>query len=130
MTNPFASPSFASFEPSGGKLARDEANCQVLVDHRGWIRFCGIVSIIFGVFMIIGIWTIVVAWIPVWMGIALINAASMLAPEASSETKSEALRKLALYFKLTGIFCIIYLGLVALVICAYIVMAFVMLSQR
>lgn len=65
MSNPFASPSLASFEQDGGKLAGDGAICKALVDHRGWIRFCGIVSIIFGVFMILGIWTIVVAWLPI-----------------------------------------------------------------
>lgn len=130
MSNPFASPSLASFQSDSSKFMEGGGILQVLVDHRGWIRFCGIVSIIFGVLMILGIWTIVIAWLPIWMGISLLNSATMLVPQATLEMQREAAKKLALYFKLLGIFCIIYIGLMAIVICLYIVMAVMMISQR
>jgi hypothetical protein len=129
MSNPFASPSLASFQSESGKGPADGGLFNALVDHRGWIRLCGIVSIIFGVLFILGIWTIVIAWLPIWMGICLLNSATALAPDGTFEMRQEAARKLSLFFKLMGIFCLIYVGLIALVVVLYIVMAVVMLSQ-
>jgi hypothetical protein len=129
MSNPFASPSLASFQGDVGKGYGDSTLLDVLTEHRVWIRVCGIVSIIVGVLVMVGVWTIVIAWLPIWQGIVLLNAATLLSPGGSIEMKHAATRKLALYFKLMGIFSLIYFGLMALIVGGYIVMGVIMMSR-
>jgi len=107
--NPFAppqTPMHAGNEPIGMLAA--------LNAYRGWIKFCGILSIVAGAFMILSIWGIIVCWLPIWMGVLLTKAAGSL--EVTMQTQDTAAANLALtnigkYFKIMGITMLVYFAL-------------------
>ncbi len=49
-----------------------------LKDMKGWVRFLGIMNIISGVVTALTIVGILVAWIPIWIGIILLRAAGKI----------------------------------------------------
>ena len=55
-----------------------------LYNCRGWMKFLGVMSIISGVIQVITIIGILFAWLPIWTGILLFQAAS--AAEQAYET--------------------------------------------
>ncbi len=79
---------------------------------KGWMVFWGIVSIISGALSAISIVGIVVAWLPIWMGIVLLQAGGRGGDFASSKDfqhLSQMLSKLRLYFLIGGITIIVTL---------------------
>ena len=44
-----------------------------LFSNRGWIKFLGILMLIYGIFVAISIVGIIIAWLPIWLGILLIE---------------------------------------------------------
>lgn len=79
----------------------------------GWMKLLGIITIISGVISVLSVVGIIVAWIPIWLGILLIQSASR-ANSASSLNKPEELLlmldKLRLYFAVQGIMLIVILA--------------------
>jgi hypothetical protein len=79
----------------------------------GWMKLLGIITIISGVLSVLSIVGIIVAWIPIWLGILLIQSASR-ANSAGSLNKPEELLlmldKLRLYFVVQGIMLIVILA--------------------
>lgn len=76
----------------------------------GWMKFIGILSIIGGALSALSLVGIIVAWLPIWMGIVLFQAgnAASAAGIAKDETKLvEATSKLRLYFLILGITIIV-----------------------
>jgi hypothetical protein len=94
---------------------------------KGWLKFLGIMSILWGVVSVLftlGI-GIVFAWLPIWMGVLLYQAAALA--DRAHATGDEAslvasLSKLKLYFVISGI--LMALGIAFLMI----VMSFGMLG--
>lgn len=83
-----------------------------LYQAKGWMKLLGIVMIINGVVIAISIVGIIVAWLPIWLGVLLFQAAS--ASEGAQFTGNkqqliEALTKLKLYFVINGILMVIAL---------------------
>lgn len=84
---------------------------------KGWIKFIGIVLIVMGVIYGLTIIGLVVAWLPIWMGIILTNAAKHI--EGYIQTRSfteliEYSRKIKSYFAILGVLSII--GLIGMAI--------------
>ena len=79
----------------------------------GWMKLLGIITIISGVLSVLSIVGIIVAWIPIWLGILLIQSASR-ANSAGSLNKPEELLvmldKLRLYFVVHGIMLVVILA--------------------
>ncbi len=76
----------------------------------GWMKFIGILSIIGGALSALSIVGIIIAWLPIWMGIVLFQAgsAASAAGLAKDEIKLvEAISKLRLYFVIMGITVIV-----------------------
>lgn len=76
----------------------------------GWMKFIGILSIISGALTALSIIGIIIAWLPIWMGVVLYQAGSL--SSSISLTKDEiklfeALSKIRLFFILTGITLIV-----------------------
>jgi len=79
---------------------------------KGWMKLVGLVSILQGVLMVISTFglAIIFAWLPIWAGVLLMQAAS--AVERSYATGDEAelilsLNKMKTYFVITGVIAII-----------------------
>ena len=79
---------------------------------KGWMKLVGILMIIYGVMVALSIIGIVIAWLPIWMGVLLFQAASN-AEQANMSGDQTALytslAKLKTYFTIMGIMTLISL---------------------
>lgn len=77
-----------------------------------WMKILGVLSIIGGVITAITIVGIIIAWLPIWLGVLLFQAGSM-AKKAKEEDKPEYLagmmNKLKMYFLIAAITVIVSL---------------------
>lgn len=83
----------------------------------GWIKLLGILSIIGGITTALSVVGIVVAWIPIWMGVILLQVASKTEEykiTKEPEALEEAMSKLKTYFVLQGVVALV--GIIATVI--------------
>jgi hypothetical protein len=79
----------------------------------GWLKFVGIVTIVSGALAALSVIGIVFAWIPIWLGVLLMQAAARAENARISENPQELVQmfeKLRLYFLINGV--MIILGLV------------------
>ena len=87
----------------------------------GWAKFMGIMTIISGCLQVLTIFGIVIAWLPIWMGVVLTRAGSKAGEyaEKGDMASLEAVTgQLKTYFVISGILIIISfaLALVAAVV--------------
>ena len=88
-----------------------------LASGKGWVKFVGIINIITGVLTALSIVGILWAWIPIWMGVLLLQSGGAIerAQMAGDESALRmALDKLRVYFIIQGVLFII--GLVVMVL--------------
>ena len=77
-----------------------------------WMQFIGVMLIISGVLTALSIVGIIVAWIPIWAGIVLMQAAGAAQrahESANPQDFRHALGRLRIYFTIFGVFLLIYL---------------------
>lgn len=90
---------------------------QPLFAAKGWLKFLGILSIIYGILLAITIVGLLIAWLPIWTGVLLFQAATAL-EQANHSNDTEALKrvfqKLKLYFIILGVLALIGVVLTAL----------------
>jgi hypothetical protein len=81
-------------------------NCK---DMSGWIKFLGITAIIVGGLYALSIIGIIIAWLPIWIGIILLRVAtgSKEVAEGKIESLGEMFGSLKTFFMLSGILTII-----------------------
>jgi hypothetical protein len=90
-----------------------------LFSARGWMKLVGIILIITGVIQALSIVGLLVAWIPIWMGIMVTSAANRMDAayrEGDKYSFIEAQTKLGSYFTVFGVLLLIGLILTALLI--------------
>jgi len=83
-----------------------------IYQSKGWLKLLGVVLIINGVAAIFTLVGIVVCWLPIWMGILLFKAASMVEVAQANGDKVqllESLKKIKTYFIINGILMLIAL---------------------
>ncbi|WP_297903566.1 DUF5362 domain-containing protein [Metallibacterium sp.] len=88
-----------------------------LASGKGWVKFVGIINIITGVLTALSIVGILWAWIPIWMGVLLMQSGGAIerAQMAGDESALRmALDKLRVYFIIQGVLFIIGLVVMAL----------------
>jgi len=88
-----------------------------LYPARNWMKLVGVLSIIYGALTALTIVGIVIAWLPIWMGVLLFQAASSLERATLMESADElsmALAKIRTYFTIMGVLTLI--GLVLAII--------------
>jgi hypothetical protein len=71
----------------------------------GWLLLIGVVSILSGVIAALSIVGIIIAWVPIWAGILLVQASqrsSRLVSEGNPDHIPTLIRKLKMYFVLQG----------------------------
>ncbi len=80
----------------------------------GWMKFMGIMSIIAGCLQALTIFGLVIAWLPIWMGVVLTKAGSK-AGEYADKGDFAALEdmtgQLKTYFTISGVLIIVSFGL-------------------
>ncbi len=88
-----------------------------LVRGKFWMQLIGVMLIISGVLTALSIIGIIVAWIPIWAGVVLMQAASATQRAYDSGDTLElkyALGRLRVYFTIFGVLLLIYLILMLL----------------
>ncbi len=96
------------------------------------MTFLGVMMIILGALYVLTIWGIQIGWLPIWLGIVLIQAAGRLRAgfdKGAVRSAAEGADKLRFYFVLTGIFMILSFALVVLLVLAGVGMAFFGVSR-
>lgn len=81
----------------------------------GWLKFLGIMNIISGALTALSIWGIIIAWLPIWLGVLLLQAANRINSARFTQNRSELVTmmdKLRLYFVIQGILIIVTIALV------------------
>ena len=78
-----------------------------------WVKLLGIINIVSGALAALSLVGIIIAWLPIWLGILLFQAGSR-ADEALASKRPDQLitmmEKLRLYFLIQGIMIIIMFG--------------------
>lgn len=83
-----------------------------LYQAKGWMKFLAVMLILGGVLTVLTIWGILVAWLPIWAGVVLYQAAGALEEVQLGSGRREALEralgKLKTYFMISGILVLIW----------------------
>jgi hypothetical protein len=90
---------------------------QPLNDAAGWMKLLGTVSIVYGVITALSIIGIIIAWLPIWMGVLTRKAAvqAQVAYAGGDEGAAiEATASLRTIFKVQGIILLIGLAFTAI----------------
>jgi hypothetical protein len=97
-------------EKSNEMLVREIS--QPLARAAGWMKFIGVLMVISGALLALTIVGIIIAWLPIWIGVLLIKSAN----KANSAYNFgylpdivESLRSLNSYFTIYGVLLILYL---------------------
>ena len=81
-----------------------------LYQAKMWIKLIGILMIIYGAIMAITIFGIIVAWLPIWIGVTLFQAGSAIEEAYMTQNQGaflKALNKLKTYFTIMGVLVLI-----------------------
>lgn len=84
-----------------------------LHDAAGWMKLIGTLAIIYGILIALTIIGLIIAWLPIWLGVLLNRAANeaQAAARAGDETQAiAATRNLGTIFKVQGV--IVLIGLI------------------
>jgi hypothetical protein len=77
---------------------------------KGWMKFLGVLMIIYGVLIALTIVGILICWLPIWIGVVLFQSATAVESAQASGSKTElygALSKLKTYFTIYGVLALI-----------------------
>ena len=88
-----------------------------LVRAKFWMQLIGVMMIIYGVLTALSIVGIIIAWIPIWAGVVLMQAAGAVQRAHASGDPAEAgqaMGKLRVYFTIFGVLTLI--GLVLMIV--------------
>ena len=99
------------FTPSGvdeQQLVREVG--APLFAAKGWMKFLGVLMIVYGVFAAITVVGLIICWLPIWIGVLLFQTASTVEAAQASGSKMElygAMSKLKTYFTIYGVLALI-----------------------
>jgi hypothetical protein len=81
-----------------------------LFQAKGWMKLVGVLMILLGVMYALTIFGIIIAWLPIWMGVLLFQAASNVEQANASGDQTAlftSLSKIKTYFTIMGILTLI-----------------------
>lgn len=81
-----------------------------IYQSKGWLKLLGVLSIIQGIMVAFSIIGIIIAWLPIWIGVVLYQSATTMETAYASGNAHMmrlALDKLKLYFTIQGILTLI-----------------------
>lgn len=85
---------------------------QPLYQSRGWMKLIGVMMILYGTLVALTVIGIIFAWLPIWLGILLFQAASSAEDAHLTSNVEELLatqKRLKTYFTITGVITLISL---------------------
>ena len=121
---PYPPPPAPLYAPTGEhELVREL--CMPIYQSRGWLKLVGVMTLIAGIFQALSLVGLVFAWIPIWQGILLMQAASSV---ETAETTGQryalfaSLSSLKTYFVIQGVLILIGLIMAVLSICVFVIL--------
>lgn len=81
-----------------------------LYQSKMWIKLLGIMTIIYGALMALTIVGIIIAWLPIWIGVTLFQASTAIEEAYMTQNQGaflKALNKIKTYFTITGVLVLI-----------------------
>ncbi len=109
---PFTTPT----SPGAFALAQLKQTAQ---NMSAWLKFLGIVNIVSGAITAISIVGLLIAWLPIWMGVLLFQAGERAANARHSEDFSylaQMMDKLKTYFVINAVLIIVVLAFVLILV--------------
>jgi hypothetical protein len=91
----------------------------------GWMKFMGIMTIIAGCLQVLTIFGIVIAWLPIWMGVVLTKAGSKAgeyADKGDFASLDGLTGQLKTYFTISGILIIVSFAMAIIAAIAWVVL--------
>lgn len=110
------SDSFAALDQGSTRLSVRELS-RPLASAKGWMKFVGIMFIIQGALTAITIIGILIAWLPIWIGVLLLQSAGAAERAEHTDDASaliESLSRLRTYFIIQGALYLV--GIVVMVL--------------
>jgi len=95
---------------------------QPLASGKGWMKFVGIMFIIQGAITALSLVGIVIAWLPIWIGVLVMQSAGAIErAQASGDAAAlkEALAKLRTYFVIQGVLFLVGIAMIVLYIAVF-----------
>ncbi|NOQ97142.1 MAG: hypothetical protein GQ561_03180 [Calditrichae bacterium] len=97
---------------------------QVSNGMTGWLKFIAIMSFVYAGIVVISSWGIglIFAWLPVWLGILLLQAANRITNARFANNQGELVQmmdKLRLFFAILGVLIIVGIVLVIIVMIVF-----------
>ncbi len=112
--------------PQDNPMVRELSN--PIYQARGWLKFLGVLSIIGGIIQALSIVGIIIAWLPIWMGVLMFQAGSSIDAANKAGDKFAFLNSmgsLKTYFVLQGVFNLIGIIIALSLICILVVLPLV-----
>jgi hypothetical protein len=91
----------------------------------GWAKFVGIMTIIGGCLQVLTIFGIVIAWLPIWMGVVLTRAGSRAgeyAGQGDPASLEDMTAQLKTYFTISGVLIIVSFAVTLIAVVAWLVL--------
>jgi len=87
----------------------------------GWLKFLGIVNVVYGALVALSLVGIIIAWLPIWLGILLLQASQRITNARFANSEGELvgmMEKIRMYFIIQGVLIIVSLavGIISLVL--------------
>ncbi len=85
--------------------------CKIAADSASWMKLLGVISIIQGIFAVFTIWGIIIAWLPIWLGVILFRAANEaeMASAGLTDHLEAYLKRLNKFFLIQGILMLLFI---------------------
>ena len=92
-----------------------------LFKSKGWIKLLGILMFVYGIMLALSIFGLIIAWLPIWLGVLLIQTSNRIGQAQITGDKfamTGALQSLGTYFTIYGVLTLIGLimGVVTMVV--------------
>jgi hypothetical protein len=121
--------------PNNAPIATEARSVQELsvplFQARGWLKFLGILSIIGGVGQALSIVGILIAWLPIWMGVMMYQAGSNIGNAGQFGDKFAFLRSMSnlkTLFTIMGVLSLLSIILALIMICLAVVLPLIGIS--
>ncbi len=95
---------------------------QPLASGKGWMKFVGVMFIIQGAITALSIVGIIIAWLPIWIGVLVMQSANAIERaqlSGDAAALKEALARLRTYFIIQGVLFLVSIAVLVLYIVVF-----------
>lgn len=95
---------------------------QPLASGKGWMKFVGVMFIIQGAITALSIVGIIIAWLPIWIGVLVMQSANAIERaqlSGDAAALKEALARLRTYFIIQGVLFLVSIAVLVLYIAVF-----------